>query len=131
MDNSEKSARVIVAILNHLLEVGLQDNHPHKASLDLPVGLSHFFPSCFKWLKAEGIVRAERTVESLKGDISAVNPQLTSRGYAILGKELTIDNKNTTVAEEVKKAAADGASASAIGDFFGGALGGFIKSMGS
>jgi len=131
MNNLEKSAVVITKILARLAETGLQGSTLQQTSLDLDDELRVFFPVCFKWLQSEGLVRAANVKEFFNNDLAAVNPVLTARGFQMLGQELEFRGKTTNLEMALKDAARDSISVSSVGDFLGGLLGGFTKSLGS
>ena len=131
MDNLRKSEIVISAILSFLLQKGLQKGDMSSESLALSEDEKPFFVECFKWLLAEGVVRAANTLEILDDDIFVIDPQITSQGFEKLGHEITFAGASTTLSNAVQEVSRNKASYSQVGDFVGSILGGFTKSMSS
>jgi hypothetical protein len=102
-------------------------------NLELPKEYeTHFWP-CIGWLEAEGLISVGSHARTLGGIANgyAMNVSLTSKGMALLGQKIEVRGQNTTIAEQVEARAKGEISVSGIGDFFGGLLGGFTKSMSS
>ncbi len=131
MDNLQKSEKVISLILERLIETGIQDYRLSNDSFDLSEDLRPFFTQCFKWLVAEGIVRADNTSEMMGGSILIFNPAITSYGFQVLGQTMELAGTDMKLATAVQEVSREDRSYSQVGDFFGGLLGGFTKSLGS
>ncbi|WP_226689391.1 hypothetical protein [Ruegeria arenilitoris] len=131
MDNLQKSELVISKILEALVESGLQYRTALQfKDLDLDAALEPFFEGCCLWLIDEEIVRCTNAHQVIQG-APMVNPVITSRGFALLGQAFACADGDIRVGQAVKEVAKGRASYAGIGDFFGGLLGGFTKSMGS
>ncbi|MCO4824689.1 MAG: hypothetical protein KC451_07535 [Amylibacter sp.] len=128
MENLEISAKVISAILAKLLENGLQSSFIGDTDLGLEEGERRFAGPCFLWLEDEGLVRCINSSNTSESSAWA-DPVLTSRGFALLGTQLDYNGANITIAEAVEQKKTISGDYSKFGDFFGGALGGFIKSV--
>jgi len=130
MDDLQKSELVIAKILNHLMELGIQRGLVDFTEVIDDPALEPFVSSCFYWLDAEGIVRARNYAET-KDSFSVVSPSLTSHGYELLGKSFQLKESKVSMSQAVKEVSSGEQSYSQYGDFFGGLLGGFTKSLGS
>lgn len=130
-DNLQKSEIVISKILQDLLQTGLQYGTALEyKELDLPEEFEGFFVGCCLWLLDEGIVRCTNYDQVRKG-APMVNPVITAHGFGLLGQKFVGGPEGEKVGQAVKKVAEGSASYSGIGDFVGGLLGGFTKSLGS
>lgn len=130
--NLQKSELVISKILQHLLDMGLQQG----AALQFQnIGLSDeyetFFNGCCQWLLDEGIVRCTNIHQPLSGSLSMASPMITSRGFALLDQPFAGTRGETRVGQAVKDVAEGQKNFAGIGDLIGGILGGFTKSMGN
>lgn len=137
MDNLQKSERVIAKVLEALLEQGIQyQTYLEFQELHLPEEMEPFFQGCCLWLLDEGIVRCTNIQQVLQG-MPMVNPVITAYGFKILGQRFLDGSDDeaaatsTDVAHVVREVASGERSYSGLGDFLGGLLGGFTKSMGS
>lgn len=131
MENIEKSEIVIAGILNKALEFGLQQNDLRFEELELSNEFAPYFATCVDWLIAEGLIRVGNHQKVLSGMSFVLNISLTSYGFAVLGRKLTIGGEEMEIGQAVKKVASSGSGYSGAGDFFGGLLGGFTKSISS
>lgn len=132
LNNLEKSEVVIARILEKLLEQGIRDVGLFGfTDLDMDQTNEPFFGGCIKWLIGEGIIKVEDVSELINGDIHVVNPVLTSNGFALLGRTVSIGRQIVAVADVVRAKSQGSTSYSGLGDFLGGLLGGFTKSIGS
>lgn len=136
VNNLEKSEVVIARILALLMESGIQECTLKFEELDLdPDEFGSFFFPCVQWLVDEGVIRVRSSQRYQSpiygGTITA--PTLTSRGLNLLGQKLNLGEEHNieTLSDRVQTVSNQGADYSGIGDFFGGILGGFTKSMGS
>ena len=77
------------------------------------------------WLSGEGVVRTDGGYSGGNGDV-VYELVLTSRGFWLLEQDYTTD---LTLGAAIKKVSQNGAKTSGLGDFFGGMLGGFTKSI--
>ncbi|WP_203290777.1 hypothetical protein [Maricaulis parjimensis] len=131
LDNLQKSELVISKILEALVEQGIQcRTHLPFAELGLSDELKPFFEGCCLWLYDEGIVRCTNP-HQLGTNGSMVNPSITAYGFQLLGQKFLAGDKEEALGTAVKEVASGQKNYAAIGDFFGGILGGFTKSLGS
>jgi hypothetical protein len=133
MNNMEKSELVIAKILTLLMEWGIKDSSLNFKKLELDDAYASFFFPCINWLSNEGIIRTGKIqmYANGPGQGSISNPVLTSYGISLLGNSVKVGNTDVRLSEAVKTLSAEKKSYSGIGDFMGGFLGGFTKSMGS
>ena len=132
MDNTHKSELIVARILSVISDNGLQDFSLGFEDFKLDDGFEPFFDTCVKWLADEGIIRFSELIPDCDdGPWTVSNPVLTSYGYSLLNKPLLGGKDGETVGTAVKTASEKGTSYAGIGDFIGGLLGGFTKSMGS
>lgn len=130
MDDLSASEAIISQILGRLAPLGvnrvtltldnLDPNKEHKFS-------ERLFLDAMHWLKEEKIIRFEREKRStqlrMKGCV------LTAYGYSLLGQSLKIDGETQTVGERIKNVQSGEAQYAKVGNFFGGLLGSFTKSI--
>lgn len=131
MENIEKSEVVIARILSKVLEFGLQDAGLEFKELELGDSYAPFFSTCVDWLVAEGLIRVGTHIKTKDGECFLAGITLTSHGFAVLGQEISGTDRGETVADAVKQVTDSGAGYSGVGDFIGGLLGGFTKSISS
>lgn len=134
MDDIAKSELVISKILTLLMEWGIQESELAFEELDLETeDYGVFFFPCIEWLVSEGIIRTGKIYKFKDGPGSGtvLRPVLTSLGFQILGESISIGNKDDQLANQIRKVSESGTNYSGVGDFFGGLLGGFTKSMSS
>lgn len=131
LDNLQKSELVISKILEHLLQTGIQDGValPFQ-ELGFEEDIEPFFVGCCRWLLDEGIVRCTNEHQVTQG-APMVNPVITAKGFALLGQPFVQGDDGSRVGDAVKEVASGNRNYAGFGDFFGGLLGGFTKSMGS
>ena len=135
--NIEKSEVVIATILRLLIERGIKGGELDFASLHLGDEYIPFFATCFTWLVDEGLIRAAKVTvvpgdgEDAADDLYVYNPTLTSQGFALLGQRVKIGETTTTIGEAVESRSDGKPRGWQMGDFLGGILGGFTKSVGS
>ena len=130
MDNLQKSEAVIARILAHLAENGLQETQLNLNSLELDDDLLPFFLTCYRWLEAEGIVRSESLQVLMRGTFIIQNPVITAKGFQLLAQGVNLGGEEKSLGTAVKEVSS-GRSYSSFGDFFGGLLGGFTRSISS
>ena len=131
MDNLQKSEKVIAVLLANLIERGLKHGTVSMHNLGLPNGCEEFlYPSAI-WLGDEGIIRFQDISSTFDGAVDLINPVLTSHGFNLMQKQLEIGGQTTSIGSAVKEVANEKRSFAQMGDFFGGVLGGFTKSIGS
>ncbi len=130
MNNLQKSERTIALILSLLMERGIQHGIVNFSKEIDDHELMPFIGPCFRWLVSEGIVSAVNYAET-KDSFGVVSPSLTSNGFRALGQPISVGENERTLAYLVEDVSKSGRSYSEFGDFFGGLLGGFTKSIGS
>jgi hypothetical protein len=128
LKNLELDTSVISKILAKLLDQGLKAGTLDHNDFGLSDDETEFLRPCFLWLQDEGLVRWLNTAHS-KNASCWIDPVLTARGFALLGTQLEFDGKQLSVAEIVSSGEKVSGNYNVFGDFLGGALGGFIKSM--
>lgn len=129
----QKSILVLTKILNLALENGISHWDLSFSDLDLDESYeTHFWP-CIDWLENEGLIRVGEHARTLGGlaDGSAMNVSLTARGMMVLGQEVTLGGEEIRFGTSIQRASKDRAYFNQVGDFLGGLLGGFTKSIGS
>ncbi|RXV59243.1 hypothetical protein C6W92_15505 [Roseovarius sp. A46] len=130
--NLQKSELVISKILERLLDLGLQQGTRLSfEDLDLPKEHAPIYNGCCAWLIEEGVIRCSNKSQALAGNLVMVSPMITSRGFALLDQPFVVDDDKMRVGQAVKEVADGQRNYAGIGDFVGGLLGGFTKSMGS
>lgn len=132
-DDMGRSELVISKILALLMEWGIQQSDLQFAELDLGPEYAPFFFACVEWLEMEGVIRVGK-YDRFMGDIAngvVSHPVLTSYGMRLLGMGLSIGGgEEQKLADTVKEVSSGHASYAKAGNFAGGVLGAFIKSMG-
>lgn len=133
MTNMEKSELVIAKILSLLMDWGGKETQLEFEELELGEDFAQFFFPCVNWLIAEGVIRTGKIVcfSSWHEKGKILTPSITAAGMAILGGSISIGESQERLGDVVKKVSNRGANYTGIGDFFGGMLGGFTKSLGN
>ncbi|WP_414897011.1 hypothetical protein [Rhodovulum sp. YEN HP10] len=133
MENLEKSEIVISKILSLLMEWGIRECELEFEELELDDEFRFFFFPCIEWLTDEGVIRTGEIHGELGGTGcgSVMNPVLTSYGLNVLGTRIQLGETEEKLSDAVKKVSAGSRSYAQFGDFVGGLLGGFTKSIGS
>ena len=131
MTNLEKSELVIAKILGLLMEWGLSRTTLEFEELNLDLTHLEYFRTCFEWLEAEGIVRANEIAKYQDGKTKVFGPTLTAHGFRLMGKSLLVANTPSTIGDAVQKTARETSFYTGIGDFGGGFVGGLLKSLGN
>ena len=131
MENIEKSEVVVASILAKVLQYGLQNANLEFDDLNLENEYASFFPTSIDWLVSEGLIRVESHQTMLNGSSTALGITLTSRGFAAMGQKINGTAGEIVVSDVVKQVAESTAGYTGLGDFIGGILGGFTKSMSS
>ena len=83
------------------------------------------FCDLIDWLSREGVIRTDGGYSGGNGDF-VYDLVLTSRGFWLLEQDYTA---NLTLGAAIKAVSQNGAMTSGLGDFVGGMLGGFTKSI--
>ncbi len=128
--NVEKSELVIARILVALLDRGFQAGGLECSDLELPNDHKDFFDESVKWLNAEGIVRFDE-FKRHNGYQGMFNPTLTSKGFKLLGSAITVGEERVELKEIVADVSKQNGAWSQMGEFTGGLLGSFTKSVSS
>lgn len=130
--NLQKSELVISKILERLLELGLQQGTLLSfEDLGLPKEYAPIYNGCCAWLIEEGVIRCADSAQAMRGNLRMISPMITSRGFALLDQPFGVGDDRIRVGQAVKEVAGGQGNYAGIGDFVGGVLGGFTKSMGS
>jgi len=114
------------------MEWGIQEAQLEFSELGLSDEYRPFFFACVEWLEAEGVIRYREISREL-GNVAAgtvFQPVLTSYGLSVLGQRLKIGDTETKLSEAVENVSAGNASYAKAGNFAGGLLASFIKSIG-
>ncbi|MEM7488313.1 MAG: hypothetical protein AAF390_04220 [Pseudomonadota bacterium] len=132
LDNLGKSEVVVAKVLNLLMEWGIRECELRFSELDLSEDYAPFFYPCIMWLEAEGVIRVREYHRTMGGTASGLvdQPVLTSYGLSILGAKFNPGKSDEKVAEAVSDVSAGNGSYARAGNFAGGLLASFIKSMG-
>jgi len=131
MSNIERSEKVIAKILSLAMDRGISHWQLEFEDLELDNEYAvHFFP-CVEWLEAEGVIRVGQYARTLGGLATGtvVNPTLTSSGFALLGREVDMGEGARQLSESVKSVSEGHTGYAEAGNFTGGLLATFIKSM--
>ena len=83
------------------------------------------------WLIQEGIIHCADTSQAIGGNLVMFSPMITSKGFALLDQLLVVGEDKIRVGQAVREVAGGQRNYAGFGDFVGGLLGGFTKSMGS
>ena len=130
--NLQKSELVISRILEHLLDLGLQQGTRLSFDdLDLPQDYGSIDNGCCMWLIEEGIIHCAGISQAIGGNLGMISPMITSKGFALPDQTLVVGEDKIRVGQAVKEVASGQRNYAGFGDFVGGLLGGFTKSMGS
>ncbi|WP_238942106.1 hypothetical protein [Marivita cryptomonadis] len=120
-------------ILEKSMEMGIQEWMLKFSDLELDDSYASFFYTCLEWLESEGLIRVHAYHRTMGGIANGwvQNVHLTSFGQAALNQEVSINGSPELVSQTVKNVSKEPANYSQFGDFLGGLLGGFTKSLGS
>ena len=132
MDALQRSETMIAKILSLLMEWGIQEAQLDFSELELPDEYRPFFFPCVKWLADEGVIRYDEIVR-YQDNIAAgmvLRPVLTSYGLSVLGQKLKIADAETQLSDAIENVSAGHANYAKVGNFTGGLLASFIKSIG-
>lgn len=130
MDDLSASEAIISQILGRLAPLGVNrvtltlDNLNSSGEHNFSERL---FLDAMHWLKEEKIIRFEQERRSMQ--LRMRGCVLTAYGYSLLGQSLKIDGETRTLGERVKNVQAGEAQYAKAGNFFGGLLGAFTKSI--
>ncbi|WP_156801069.1 hypothetical protein [Oceaniovalibus guishaninsula] len=123
------SERLVAAIVNILAERGVRRSSLSYKELGLePEEIDGpLFLDAMIWLSDEGIIRSSAKTR-FDMDGNAYYFTLTAYGYRLLGQKF---QGALNLGQAVRETAETGRSFAGIGDFVGGLLGGFTKSISS
>ena len=113
------------------MSTGIQYNILSFETLGLGEEYKPFFVPCVRWLEDEGIIRTSSISAYTDGNGAIGTPVISALGFRLLGTDFVLGDKNEKLGNAVKEVSTTDRSYSQFGDFFGGLLGGFTKSMGS
>jgi len=133
-NNLQKSELVISKILDRVIDFGLQEGTELSfQDFHLQEDYKHIYNGCCDWLIAEGIVRCADGSRPFVGNMCMFSPTITSRGFERLNQPFTLGEEvvqdKMSVGQAVREVAQGQKSYAGFGDFVGGVLGGFTKSM--
>ena len=132
MNNMEKSELVVMKILSRLMDTGFTRTVLAFQNLDLTDEYEEFFDLSAEWLLEEGVIRAADFAKTRGESGALANPVLTAYGLSLLRQPSPVSgDERETMGTAIKNASEKGTSYAGIGDFIGGLLGGFTKSIGS
>jgi len=127
----ELSEKIVADVLVKLFEHGLTGIDIKRPSdiTDTEVD-SEKFMSIMNWLKSEKLIYFDFIDTSHMQGRSAIYRRtvFTIHGFASMGHEFGVI-KNLTIGQAAKKVSEDGSNFASAGDFVGGLLGGFTKSI--
>lgn len=128
MDNIEKSEVVIARILSKSLDSGIKNNDLEFEDLELPDDYAPYFTTCIDWLINENLIRVANH-HKYKGGSLVLDITLTSYGFTVMGQKFLVSDEDISIGQAVKKVSESQSGYSRSGDFVGGVLGGFSKSI--
>ena len=129
-ENLRKSEVVVAKVLSLLLEAGLKRTTVNFQSLNLDPSFEEFFDTSVNWLINEGIIRANFP-PVLAGTGTLMSPVISAYGFSLLGQNIFGSGEKKSNREVISQIASAPTSYAGIGDFIGGLLGGFTKSVNS
>ena len=132
MDALQKSEVVISKVLTMLMEWGITECTLEFRELGLSSEYENHFYPCVRWLESEGVIRVgnyHRTMDSTASGIIA-NPVLTSYGFRILGQSISLGEEREKLSDAIRNVNSGSGTYAKIGNFTGGLLASFIKSLG-
>jgi hypothetical protein len=129
LNQRQKSEVIIAKILNYLSENGTKKCTIEISTIDpkneISIEKSEFLDT-LNWLEQEGMIRSGAGWLGLVGRSDCV---LTAYGFGVLGSPFGQVGTVGSVAKEINDN--NGSGLSNIGDFLGGLVGGFTKSISS
>ena len=131
MSKREQSVFMIARIVERLAENGVIEESlsSHDLIVDNPTNDEvQLFVDAIKWLRSEGVIRADQGYSGSRALEVVFDASLTSKGHWLLDQRLTND---LTLGAAIRNVNRSEPSATGIGDFIGGILGGFTKSVSS
>lgn len=130
-ENMRKSERVIALVLHYLLSSGFQLGHLRLEDLNLDEELKPFLPGCIQWMLNERLIHCENGSIVRSVDVRLINPMVSSLGLSAMNQKVDLGTGEQTIGSIVQRVGEGDRSFSKIGDFLGGLIGGFTKSMGN
>lgn len=131
MNKRDESAKIIAKLVERLASNGVMsdevsshelfDHYPKSDDIQL-------FIDAVKWLRNEGVIRADQGYSGPLAGETVFSMTLTSRGFWLLEQKLAND---LTLGSALTRIREGQTMYTGLGDFIGSALGGFTKSMGS
>ncbi|MEH6390722.1 MAG: hypothetical protein V7763_03605 [Sulfitobacter sp.] len=133
MDSGEKlsaSEKMIVAIISTLAQRGVLRKDIIREDLNLSDEHkdADLFVDAVSWLSNEGVIHSSYEHKFLLSGDAALGFTLTSKGYQLLESDF---QGTLTLGRAIKQVNETGKSFTNAGDFVGGILGGFTKSISS
>lgn len=132
MNDVERSDVVIAPIIEILSKKGSQDGDLMEfEQLNLENEFQPFFLRCIVWLGDQGLIRFDEISRTMGGGGWVHAPVLTSYGFSTINRQITLGGEDLPMKDAISHVSKSGGNYASAGDFFGGFLGGFTKSMGS
>ena len=125
-DNLTKSAKMISVVLAALSQNGVVRKNLSPESFNLREEEHSLFIDSMIWLQKEDLIH----VTQQRGLVDFRGCSLSSKGYALLGYEIEIENEKVSINTAIEKVQDQGIDAGKAGSFLGSFAGGFIKSLG-
>lgn len=128
----QQSERIVALILKALLENGIRYGTMLSIeNLDFEPSAEDqsIFEGCCLWLLDEGIIRCTN-IDQVRRGTPLANPAITAHGFSLLGQAF-LSEPDERLGDAVRNVADGSKSYSGFGDFVGGLLGGFTKSISS
>lgn len=130
MNDLEASEVIAARIITRLAPLGVNRVTLTLQQID-PKGEMQFserlFIDAMHWLSEEGILRFE--MERHTSQVRMKGCVLTAYGFSLLGRKFSLNGRSQTVGESIKNVEDNSAGYSNLGNFFGGLLGAFTKSI--
>lgn len=130
MNDLEASELISARIIARLAPMGVNRITLTLRQLD-PDGNMPFserlFIDAMYWLEEEGILRFE--MEKHQNHVRMRGCVLSAQGFSMLSQPFSLDGKTTTVGDTIKSVEDNGAGYSNVGNFVGGLLAAFTKSI--
>lgn len=128
--NLERSEKAIAVFLQYLVETGLRPNKFKTNTLELQSDLAPFLVGAIQWLIHEKIIHLENGSIVRDGEIMLINPMLSAKGFALLSSDFKFGDASLKLGDAVEKVSLGHSSFAKAGNFTGGLLASFIKSLG-
>jgi hypothetical protein len=130
MGRLEASERMVVAIVSELAVRGALDEDLvlNDLNIDGELKQPQLFINAVQWLAREGVIASEMENSFLLDGTEVFGFILTSLGYQLLSQKF---KGELTLGTAIKQVSETGKTYTSAGDFVGGLLGGFTKSISS